>query len=68
MKGRDCVRKVERIPKFLKELVKYWQKVPDWRFGQLVSNVFGTCERDPFFYEENEMLEIFEKFFKEPRY
>jgi len=62
------MRKVERIPTFLNELQKYWEKVPDWRFGQLMVNILGTCERDPFFYEENEMLEVFEKFFKEPRY
>jgi hypothetical protein len=62
------MRKVERIPTFLNELQKYWEKVPDWRFGQLMVNVLGTCERDPFFYEEKEMLEVFEKFFKEPRY
>ena len=62
------MRKVERIPTFLNELQKYWEKVPDWRFGQFMVNILGTCERDPFFYEENEMLEVFEKFFKEPRY
>jgi hypothetical protein len=37
------MRNKNRIPKFLKELEKYWQKVPDWRFGQLISNVLGTC-------------------------
>jgi hypothetical protein len=57
------MRNKNRIPKFLKELEKYWNKVPDWRFGQLISNVLGTCERDPFFYEENEMLDVFKKFF-----
>ena len=57
------MRDKNRIPKFLKELEKYWQKVPDWRFAQLLVNVLGTCKRDPFFYEESELLEIFEKFF-----
>lgn len=67
-KGWCEMRKADRIPTFLDELQKYWGKVPDWRFGQLIVNVLGTWERDPFFYEENEMLEIFEKFFREPRY
>ena len=57
------MRNKSRIPIFLKELENYWNKVPDWRFGQLISNVLGTCERDPFFYEENEMLDVFKKFF-----
>lgn len=57
------MRDKNRIPKFLKELEKYWQKVPDWRFVQLLVNVLGACKRDPFFYEESELLEIFEKFF-----
>ena len=62
------MRKAERIPEFLGKLQSYWEEVPDWRFGQLISNVLGTCKRDPFFYEEEEMLEVFEKFFKEPKY
>jgi hypothetical protein len=62
------VRKVERIPKFLKELEKYWKKVPDWRFGQFIVNVLGTCERDPFFYEEDEMLKLIKEYFDSPRY
>ena len=57
------MRNKDRIPEFLTELQKYWEKVPDWRFGQLISNVLGTCKRDPFFYEENEMLDVFDKFF-----
>jgi len=57
------MRDPKRIPKFLKELEVYWEKVPDWRFGQLISNVFGNCNKDPFFYEEDEMLELFKKFF-----
>ena len=58
------MRDINRIDKFCAELVKYWKQVPDWRFGQLIVNVLGTCKRDPFFYEEEEMLKIFEDFFK----
>lgn len=57
------MRNKTRIPSFLNQLQKCWEKVPDWRFGQLISNVFGTCTKDPFFYEEDEMLELFKKFF-----
>ena len=59
------MRKKERIEPFLNEIKKYWEKVPDWRFGQLIVNVLGTCKRDPFFYEEDEMLEVFKEFFEE---
>lgn len=58
------MRDINRIDKFCNDLAKYWKKVPDWRFGQLILNIFGTCQGDPWFYEEDEMLEIFEKFFK----
>lgn len=57
------MRNPERIDKFCAKLAEYWKEVPDWRFGQLVCNVLGTCNRDPFFYEENEMLKVFEDYF-----
>lgn len=57
------MRKPERIDKFCSKLAEYWKLVPDWRFGQLICNVFGTCKWDPFFYEEDEMLKVFEEFF-----
>ena len=57
------MRDPKRIDKFCVELAEYWKKVPDWRFGQLICNVLGTCTRDPFFYEEDEMIEVFKKFF-----
>ena len=55
---------IERIDNFCNKLKEYWKEVPDWRFGQLIINVLGTCQRDPFFYEEDEMLKIFENYFK----
>ena len=59
------MRDVKRIKPFLEEIEKLWEKVPDWRFGQLIVNVLGTCKKDPFFYEEDEMLELWKEFFKE---
>lgn len=61
------MRNPNRIDPFLKELGEYWKKVPDWRFGQLICNVFGTLDRDPFFPEEEEILDCFEKYFKEEK-
>lgn len=57
------MRNPERIDKFCSKLAEYWKEVPDWRFGQLICNVLGTCKQDPFFYEEDEMLKIFEDYF-----
>ena len=59
------MRDTKRIKPFLEEIEKLWEKVPDWRFGQLVMNVLGTCKKDPFFYEDDEMLELWKEFFKE---
>ena len=59
------MRDINRIKPFLEEIEKLWEKVPDWRFGQLIVNVLGTCKKDPFFYEDDEMLELWKEFFKE---
>ena len=59
------MRDKNRIKPFLEEIGKLWEKVPDWRFGQLIVNVLGTCKKDPWFYEEDEMLELWKEFFKE---
>lgn len=58
------VRRIERIEPFMKELTKIWlDKCPEWRFGQLMSNVLNSFDIDPFFIEEDEMLERFKKYF-----
>ena len=58
------MRDPERIDKFCNEIAKIWkEKCPDWRFGQLMVNVLNSFEKDPFFYEEEETLNEFRKFF-----
>ena len=59
------MRDIKRIKPFMEALAEIWKKeVPDWRFGQLMSNVLNSFEKDPFFIEEDEMLERFKKFFE----
>lgn len=58
------MRNPNRIDDFCKKLAEYWHEVPDWRFGQLIINVFNTIPVDPFFPEEDKMIEYFEKFFE----
>ena len=58
------MRKIDRIEPFMLELAKIWKEnCPDWRFGQLMSNVLNSFDRDPFFIEEEDMLERFKKYF-----
>lgn len=58
------MRSPDRIKPFLNILEECWNKVPDWRFGQLMVNFLGQLPRDPFFYEENEMEEELKRFFQ----
>lgn len=58
------MRDINRIDPFLQKLGEYWKQVPDWRFGQLMVNFLGSLNRDPFFPEEDEMLEALEKYFQ----
>lgn len=61
------MRDPKRIHKFCNELATIWaENVPDWRFGQLMMNALGemaSAGRDPFFPEEEEMIEFFRQFF-----
>ncbi len=58
------MRKIERIDEFCQELAKIWKEnCPDWRFGQLMVNVLNSMSKDPFFPEEEEMLEYFRNYF-----
>lgn len=59
------MRDISRIDKFCKELADIWKtNCPDWRFGQFIVNVFGTFDKDPFFPEEDEMIEMIKRCFK----
>lgn len=54
------MRNPERIPEILKELEKFWEQVPDWRLGQVISNlnyeILGN--NDPFYLEDKYLLQI----------
>ena len=59
------MRDKNRIKPFLERLGKVWEQVPDWRFGQLMCNVLNSMSNDPFFTEDDEMIEYFENYFRE---
>lgn len=63
------MRNPERIKEFCNELAEIWEtNVPQWRFGQLICNVFGTLNEDPFFPEEDRMIKIFKDYFSKNDY
>lgn len=59
------MRDKNRIKPFLERLEKVWNKVPDWRFGQLMCNVLNSMPTALFFPEDDEMIKYFENYFKE---
>lgn len=60
------MRDPKRIDKFCDEIKRIWKdNVPDWRFGQLISNFEYWLKGkgiDMFFPEEKEMLRLFKEF------
>ena len=55
------MRDPKRIRKFCDQLAEIWEsQCPDWRFGQLFMNVLT---RDPFYMEDDEMMETIKKYF-----
>lgn len=63
------MRDPKRIEPFIRKLADYWKTyIPDWRFGQFMSNFLGfvvtETKRDIFFIEEKEMEELLDKYFK----
>lgn len=64
------MRDPQRLDNFYDEVKRlHMQYFPDWRVGQLWTNFFGwlygTKSIDPFFPEENSLLDDFKEFFGE---
>lgn len=56
------MRDPDRIDKFLENFGEIWKHFPDWRFGQLVVNMFG---RDPFYIEDDTGVKMMEDVLKQ---
>ena len=61
------MRNPNRLDSFYDEMKEIHKKsFPDWRFGQLMSNFLGWLYsvkgRDPFFPEEEDMVEYFREY------
>ena len=57
------MRDRNRIPEILKELEKFWNQVPDWRLGQVISNLsYETIgNNDSFYLEDTDLLKALKK-------
>lgn len=52
------MRDINRIDTFCAEIAKLWKEnFPDWRFGQFIFNFLSWYGKDPFFLEEDKLLE-----------
>ena len=62
------MRDPKRIDKFCDELKAIWHCVPDWRFGQLMSNMLGEfvaeTKQDIFFPEDDVIMAFFKEYMK----
>ena len=54
------MRNPERIDRIIEKLREAWKIVPDWRLGQLVSNLQGPGVQDVFFLEDDSEDESWE--------
>jgi len=48
------MRDPKRIKKVLNTIERVWNKVPDWRLGQLIVN--ATKQNDPFYVDDNDLI------------
>ena len=59
-------RDIRRIQPFCDRLAKAWERLPDWRFGQLMINLLRNYEaehgHDFFYLEEDQMIEVIEAY------
>ena len=61
------MRDPKRIKPFCDRLAELWEtRCPDWRFTQLIENVFMFKDNPATFYlEDNWSLQLLEEFFEE---
>ena len=64
------MRDITRITEILKRLQNIWEKNPDMRLAQVISNVFPCTpdtKIDMFFFEDEEFISIIEMFYSQNR-
>lgn len=65
------MRDVNRIDPLMTRLAECWKEVPNWRLGQFMINALSETlsktDRDPFYIEDDELIEKIEQLFKEKK-
>jgi len=61
------MRDPKRIEPILELLKEAWNLVPDWRLGQLVSNLLGNGPQDVFHPEDEDWEKLLKEFIKEKK-
>ena len=56
------MRNSDRIPEICNRLARAWQKVPDWRLGQLFVNMQAAASCDLFYYEDEALMRLIETY------
>ena len=56
------MRNPSRIDGVLAEIKTVWQKVPDWRFMQLMCNLQRMYGSDMFYIEDDRFVEILKNY------
>ena len=56
------MRDPERVPIIIAKLEEAWKLVPDWRLGQLISNLQGAGSHDVFYLEDDKWEEYLDNF------
>lgn len=53
------MKKQDRISSMMKELRQFWEQHPDWRLGQIISNLSYEVigENDPFHLDDTKLIE-----------
>ncbi len=64
------MRDPKRIDAYIEQLRAAWKSVPDWRFGQLLSNTVGVVMQrlqinDVFYVEDEEFFKAFDEVMRE---
>ena len=58
------MRDINRMDNFLSKVKEYWEKVPDWRFMQLICNLQSACGSDMFYVEDDKFFEYLDAYFE----
>ena len=57
------MRNKDRIRPFCERLAAAWERCPDMRFGQLISNAYSReFIKDPFYVEDDQSIKLIEEF------